>query len=60
LHYPKVVLNIVPRESLAMSADELYAKYDIKEELGAGAFSLVKLAVEKSTGKKVSRQRDGV
>jgi len=35
-----------------MNADALYAKYDIKEELGAGAFSLVKLAVEKSTGKK--------
>ncbi len=34
-------------------AEALYAKYDVKEELGRGAFSLVKLAVDRKTGAKV-------
>jgi len=33
---------------------ELYAKYEIKEELGRGAFSLVKLGIDRKTGSKVA------
>lgn len=31
---------------------DLFAKYDVRDELGSGAFSLVKLAVNKATGDK--------
>lgn len=31
-------------------SEQLFAKYDVKEEIGRGAFSLVKLGVNKETG----------
>lgn len=41
----------IPKSSRSMSSEGIHAKYDFGGVLGAGAFAVVKKAVEKSSGK---------
>ena len=51
---PQKKAEEAPKGIASASKGDIFDKYTFKEELGRGAFSIVKLAVEKNTGEKVA------